>query len=55
MYIIIGSVVGAVMLVLIAAIGFAIIMVGAHKCHKGRVLKKQHQINGKKFNKDLLW
>ena len=39
-YIIIGSVLGAVMLVLVAAIGFVLVMVGVHKCRRNKALKK---------------
>lgn len=45
-YIIVGAVVGAVLLVLIAAVCFAIIVVGKHRYLKRKEIAEQEQRNG---------
>ena len=52
MYIIIGSALGATMVVIVAILGFAIVFVGAQKCHERRKLRKQQKIHGEKH---LIW
>lgn len=46
LYIIVGTVGGAVMVVLISLTGFALVVVTTHKQHKRKALKEQQQKNG---------